>query len=631
MAAFLLLLVKVNLAMSAAVVLVSLLRRPLRAQFGAPIAYALWLLVPVAGLASLLPPRVVILAPVSVMRMAAPASAMAPVSHSVLRLGGQVAQPPVSAMPQPAPIHWLPDPALMLFAAWLLGALFMTWHLARLQLRFHAAVRLRQAGPAVLGFIRPRIVTPAGFETHFTAREQAAILAHERVHLARQDARINALAALLRCLNWFNPLIHLGARWLRIDQELACDASVVRGAVSRRDYASALLKSQLVVASLPLGCNWPGAQHPLIERIAMLKHKPPGTLRRFAGVSLVLLAASFAGLGAWAAQPPVAKTAAVRPPRIVSAVLAAAPVDDTQTVDTNASASTSDAPGNARETALTAPAPRMVHVVPATEPILAALPRMISVSEPKISFDQAGQDIQSKDVVTKTSSATRDTAASASATAPEPVVMAETPSGEGDPNTIVCRAPQRFAGTSQYGEEACGHNYEWKKLALNDKDLAQDDKTLIPRGTVLAMADVPTAGAVPDAQSSGGRPTPTEPALECLLGFVSSRCAYGLWGGDAWPITNCAKQYVHRWLDNCFDGPLERVDYLGTNAAGADVYDVRYMHSEVVYIIAPPGPDGKLGRFRIRRGNINAIVPSSLVDVSASTAGKATLYRRPWH
>src|SRR6476659_3340337 len=107
----------------------------------------------------------------------------------------------------------------------------MALYLTRLQLRFAAAAQAGKAGPAVLGFLRPRIVMPDGFQDHFTAQEQAAILAHERVHLARQDARINALAALLRCLCWFNPLIHLGSRWLRIDQELACDASVVSGAI----------------------------------------------------------------------------------------------------------------------------------------------------------------------------------------------------------------------------------------------------------------------------------------------------------------------------------------------------------------------------------------------------------------
>src|SRR5207302_5742288 len=64
------------------------------------------------------------------------------------------------------------------------------------------------------------------------------------------------------------------------------------------------------------------------------------------------------------------------------------------------------------------------------------------------------------------------------------VVMASTPSGEGDPDTIVCRAPQRIADSGQFGPEACGHNYEWQRLAMNGKDLAPDGKTLIDRPTV---------------------------------------------------------------------------------------------------------------------------------------------------
>ena len=220
------------------------------------------------------------------------------------QLTGQSAlMPPAIAAPPSAPAYAMPDTALLLFAAWALGTLLMALYLTRLQLRFSAAVRRREAGPAVLGFLSPRIVTPDGFQDRFTLPEQTAILAHERVHLARQDARINALTALLRCLCWFNPLIHLGARWLRIDQELACDATAVAGTISRRAYARALLKSQLVVTSLPLGCNWPGSQHPLIERIDLLKRKPVGAARRIAGAGLVILAATSAGLGAWAAQP----------------------------------------------------------------------------------------------------------------------------------------------------------------------------------------------------------------------------------------------------------------------------------------------------------------------------------------
>ena len=330
MSGFLLLLVKVNLAMGAAIALVSFLRRPLRAQFGAPIAYAIWLLVPIAGVAVLIPPRE-IPPPVHIASEQAPA-VPAPVT-------GHIPQSTLAAMEQaarndlivpPTPVkplgssHEIFDSARLIFAAWLFGLLLMAAHLTRLQLRFSAAVRRGQAGPAVLGFWRPRIVTPASFQDQFTPQEQAAILAHERVHLGRQDARINALVAMLRCFCWFNPLFHLGARWLRIDQELACDAIAVSSAISRRDYSMALLKSQVMVGVLPFGCNWPGPQHPLVERIELLQRQPPGTVRRFAGAGLVLLAATFAGLGAWAAQPPVAANAvSAEQPRLAPTTLAA--------------------------------------------------------------------------------------------------------------------------------------------------------------------------------------------------------------------------------------------------------------------------------------------------------------------
>jgi hypothetical protein len=158
------------------------------------------------------------------------------------------------------------------------------------------------AGPAVTGFLRPRIVVPAGFAAQFSAPEQAAILAHEGAHLVRQDARINAVVAGLRCLCWFNPLAHLGALWLRKDQELACDAAALMR-VPRVDYANALLKSQMRAMTLPLGCSWPGGEHPLTERVALLKRNPPARSRQAAGMALVLSLTVFAGIGAWAAQP----------------------------------------------------------------------------------------------------------------------------------------------------------------------------------------------------------------------------------------------------------------------------------------------------------------------------------------
>ena len=57
------LLVRLVLVVSAAIVIVLALRAPMRAAFGARIAYALWLLVPIAALAALMPARLELIEP----------------------------------------------------------------------------------------------------------------------------------------------------------------------------------------------------------------------------------------------------------------------------------------------------------------------------------------------------------------------------------------------------------------------------------------------------------------------------------------------------------------------------------------------------------------------------------------
>jgi hypothetical protein len=200
---------------------------------------------------------------------------------------------------------------LLLFTAWLVGTCGMVLYLIRQQYRFHVAERAGASGPAVVGFFRPRIVLPTSFETQFSSDEQAAILAHERAHLARHDARINAIAALLRRLCWFNPLVHLASVWLRRDQELACDAAALRH-VPALQYANTLLKAQIATLSLPLGSAWPGSEHPLTERVALLKRPPPEAARRRSGIFVIALVTLSGGVVAWAAQPETVRTTATQ-------------------------------------------------------------------------------------------------------------------------------------------------------------------------------------------------------------------------------------------------------------------------------------------------------------------------------
>jgi TonB family protein len=278
-------LIKMNLAAAVAIVFVIAVRKIVRVRFGAGLAYGLWLLPLLAAIAALIPARVI--------TVTAP---LLPAAPAFLPPAG------ASAAPPPIAFDWNP----LIVGLWLAGTVVTLAVMVLLQRRFGKEVRKGAIGPAVVGVIAPRIVTPGDFSTRFDGEEQALVLAHEQAHIARQDSRINGASALIQCLFWFNPLVHVAAHLMRIDQELACDAAVVsRFPDARRTYARALMKAQLAIRPLPLGCYWPsGTQHPLMERIAMLKANETSRSRRILGASILALTCAAAGAAAWAAQPP---------------------------------------------------------------------------------------------------------------------------------------------------------------------------------------------------------------------------------------------------------------------------------------------------------------------------------------
>jgi len=297
--ALLVMLAEATLAGSAAVGLVLVLRRPLRHAFGATVAYAAWALVPAALVAVALP-------------AATETAAAVPVA---ILMSGAVA--PLATVPVAAPF----DAAPWLLAAWLAGALVMALHLGRQQRAFlrglgrlqPRADGLQQAEsvaglPAAVGLLRPAIVVPADFDTRYSGEERALMHAHERSHIARGDLHLNALVALLRSVFWFNPLLHHAVRHFRHDQELACDQRVIaRHPHGRRAYGEAMFKTQLASQPLPLGCHWAvfdqARNHPLKERIAMLKQPTPTAARWIGGGIVVIVLALGVGFSAWSAQP----------------------------------------------------------------------------------------------------------------------------------------------------------------------------------------------------------------------------------------------------------------------------------------------------------------------------------------
>lgn len=273
---------ELNIAAAAAIVFVLLVRRPTTRLFGAQATYGLWAMVPVVMAATFLPERTT------------------ETFVTEFLIGGVPASLAAARLEAAAP--WLP---IAFGITWMAGMIALAALLVRRQRAFLRDAEIGLAGPAIVGFRHPRIVTPDDFPHRFSHDERKLILTHEQVHIERNDARINAFVAALRCLFWFNPLIHIGAKAMRIDQELSCDAEVIdRRPRVRRAYAETLLKTHLVSRPLPVGCYWPAeSQHPLTERIDLIARKPVSHRRRAAATVLVLSLTASAGIASWAAQP----------------------------------------------------------------------------------------------------------------------------------------------------------------------------------------------------------------------------------------------------------------------------------------------------------------------------------------
>ncbi len=290
-----------TLALSSGLLIVVLLRRPWRRTFGSEQACHLWWLPVLTIAASQLPhPDHDVLA-------------------RVLPAGAPLAF--ASAAPVPASSGMFDWPALLILV-WLTGictslllAVLRQWHFHSLLDATPGAIDyanlpvLRASspdiGPALLGLWRQRIVVPVDFERRYNAAERKLILAHEASHAHRRDTATGCLAELLRAVFWFHPLAHWALHRLRMDQEIACDARVVRTyPQSRRRYAEALLRTQAIQRPLPAGCAWPS--HPIKERIMMLKSRIPNPLHRRIGTGMALcLGLGLCGSVYAATQPPV--------------------------------------------------------------------------------------------------------------------------------------------------------------------------------------------------------------------------------------------------------------------------------------------------------------------------------------
>jgi TonB family protein len=90
------------------------------------------------------------------------------------------------------------------------------------------------------GFLRAKVLLPAD-APHWPADRIRIVLGHELAHVRRRDWAVQLGAELLRAIYWFNPLLWLACRRLRLESEHACDDAVLKLGVEGQAYATELV------------------------------------------------------------------------------------------------------------------------------------------------------------------------------------------------------------------------------------------------------------------------------------------------------------------------------------------------------------------------------------------------------
>jgi TonB family protein len=104
-------------------------------------------------------------------------------------------------------------------------------------------VLLESEHPSLLatwGIGQPKIILPASAAAWPDDRIRI-VLTHEIAHIRRGDWVVQMVAELLRAVYWFNPLLWIACRRLRLESEHACDDEVINDGVEGSDYASHLI------------------------------------------------------------------------------------------------------------------------------------------------------------------------------------------------------------------------------------------------------------------------------------------------------------------------------------------------------------------------------------------------------
>jgi beta-lactamase regulating signal transducer with metallopeptidase domain len=139
------------------------------------------------------------------------------------------------------------------------------------QLKLRRVVRLRVSArigvPAVVGWLRPRVLLPVSAITGLDEDQLRAVFVHELAHIRRHDFLVNTLQRCLESVLFYHPAVWWLSARTRVERERCCDDLAVRICGDPLVYAQALIELERVRRSSESALAVAATGGPLTQRI----------------------------------------------------------------------------------------------------------------------------------------------------------------------------------------------------------------------------------------------------------------------------------------------------------------------------------------------------------------------------
>ena len=170
--------------------------------------------------------------------------------------------------------------------------------------------------PVAVGLFDGMVVVPQAVLDDFEPGDVDRFVLHELAHLDRRDDWTAVVQRVVQIVLFFNPAVHVIARQLDLEREIACDDRVIAATSDVRSYAFGLTRMAESTAWPHRGIAAPaifGTRKQLSLRVEQLLAGRRLATRRFATAPAALALA--ASLGVCAAAAPLAPSIGLSDPR----------------------------------------------------------------------------------------------------------------------------------------------------------------------------------------------------------------------------------------------------------------------------------------------------------------------------